>query len=226
DYVDVETSLTGGSTFIKSVKPYEAPKSASFVKINAPESGANPPLSTIEVKADGKSVVLYVRPGAAGGASDPAMLAKVRAFRADQTVLFKSAEEGGKQWLSDIRADASTSTSSVTTTPPAAGGDITLNGSFVYRDGDKRPTALKAVLTPSGANEWKVTFTFVWTSRPCTFIGTITGNLKNGEVNCSATPPSGHGAGRPYGFKGTAANGVLTFDCFEGTKLTGNGTLK
>ncbi|MBI5725963.1 MAG: hypothetical protein HZA50_18530, partial [Planctomycetes bacterium] len=210
DYVDVETSLTGGSTFIKSVKPYEAPKSASFVKINAPESGANPPLSTVEVKADGKSVVLYVRPGAAGGASDPAMLAKIRAFRADQAILFKSAEESGKQWLSDIRADASTSTSSVTVAP-AAGGVITLNGTFT-RQNRPAQTPLKAVLTPSGANEWKVTFTFNYENQAYTYVGTITGNLRNGPVNCRAD-----GSNRHYGFSGTANNGVLTFDCFEST---------
>lgn len=226
DYIDIETAQAGGNTFIKSIKPYEAPKSASFIKLNPPEKGANPPLNSVEIKDGDKAMTVYIRPGPAGGASDPAMLAKVRGLKASQAILFKVTEESGKQYLADIRVDVMTSTV-MTGGAGRAGGEIILNGTFEWTGRKGTTPALKAVITPNGANEWKAVFTFEWDRKPRTYVGTITGNLKNGPVECKAD-----GDNRHFGFKGTATNGVLVFDCFETfgankpQKAQGKGTLK
>jgi hypothetical protein len=139
------------------------------------------------------------------------MVAKIRPLVPSQAVMFKSVEEGGKQWLTDIRPDTN--------------DEITMVGKFTYNHQAKTLHDLTAVLKPAGDNQWTAVYTFKWDGAAKTYKGTIKGSLKNGEVN-----GTGAGDGRSFSFEGTAASGVLTFKCYETTgnmhKISGDGTLK
>jgi hypothetical protein len=211
DYVDVEVTQAGGNASLRTLRAYQPFSSAVFVKTGTAKMDADTTLVTVELKEGEKSLTLSVRPAGAKGSSDPALVSKVHASRAGQTVIYKTLEEGGKTWLLDIRP------------APAIQflGDVTLNGTF---EAQGKTCPLKAVLKCTGPGEWKTTYFFDWNGKQ-TFTGAIKGNLQNGEVTGTAVY-----GGRTFGFKGQAVAGVLTFEHFEttggGHKVTGKGTLK
>jgi hypothetical protein len=108
-----------------------------------------------------------------------------------------------------------------------AGKEITLTGTFNWSEKRGRNEDLNAVLTPSGTNEWKAVFTFVWSGTPHTYTGTVKGHLDNGDVSGEALADGG---GRTFSFQGRANNHALTFSHFETTGKkntpTGSGSLK
>ena len=122
---------------------------------------------------------------------------------------------------------------SAATTPAAPGAavpasaDITLAGTFNWSGDKSGDHALKAVLTPSGTNEWTAVFTFTWGKDPHTYSGTIKGNLANGTVTGEG---ENEGGNRTFKFTGRATNRVLKLTHTETTggknTPTGSATLK
>ena len=106
----------------------------------------------------------------------------------------------------------------------AAEGDVTLNGSFVNIQDEKKGTVhpVKAVFTPAGEKKWTVVFTFTWYKRGAqTFKGTAEGSLQDGEVKGVVQEK------RTYAFSGTAKNGQLEckHDMTENGKTSATGTM-
>jgi len=186
---------------------------ATFVRAGGDRTADGGYLIKVELKGeDDKAVEVYIQPGSAASHADPALAARIRALRANQAVLYRTQEEGGKSWLTEIRP---------LPTAPQPVGDITLNGSFVYSN---QTYALKAVLKPAGSNVWKATYYFTLDGAK-TYIGEVKGSLRDGAV-----AGTGNGDNRNFMFRGTARGGVITFDHFETTggkmEHMGNGMLK
>ena len=94
----------------------------------------------------------------------------------------------------------------------AAGGDVKLSGTFNWTSKKGQEFPIEAVLTPSGANEWKVTFTFNWDKKPNTWTGTVKGGLENGEISGDSTFGK-----RTFTFKGTVKDRLISFQHQETT---------
>lgn len=202
DYADIDLTQAGGAAQVKGIRAYEPPAAAVFVKMGSEKGEGGATLMTIELKKDDQSVVLYIRPAREAGPADAAMIAKAKTLKAKQAVLYKSVTAGGKQWLKDIKAEDA--------------AEITLTGSCVWKGSKptKAPNPLKAVLTPSGPNEWKAVYYFPWGNSNKVWTGTVKGDLKNGAVSGDTSGENG----RTFSFSGSAKDGVLTFDCTETTR--------
>ena len=62
--------------------------------------------------------------------------------------------------------------------PLVAGGDVTLQGGFVWENDDGNHEGdLKAIFTPSGEGEWNVSFHFDWEDGAHVYKGTCSGSL-------------------------------------------------
>lgn len=216
DLADAQVIKVGADSVLKWIFPYQTPVAASFVKLatQKAESGATENIVTLK-KSDAE-LALPVIPGAPDGSSDPAVLARAKALKAGGPVLYKSVEDGARKWLIDIRAD----------NPVMPAGDVNMTGTFVWngeRNGEKHD--LKVVLTPTGPNQYKAVYTFTWKGTPKTYVGTISGNLRSGEVT-----GTGDGDRRNFTFTGTAQNGVIDFKAFELIRgrptPQGSGTMK
>jgi hypothetical protein len=92
-------------------------------------------------------------------------------------------------------------------------GALILTGNFV-RKGQTEEHDLKATLTPEDSGKWKVVYDFVWGKKPTQYLGTVTGDIKNGSFEGVA---ANQGEKRTWKIKGVAKNGVLTFDHWETT---------
>jgi hypothetical protein len=215
DFADAQTVKTGGKTFLKWIFPYQIPQSAVFVKLRHEKAASGSAESIVTLKKGDQTVTLTVRPTRTGGPADRALLSKVRPLRANSAILYKAVEDGGKTWLIDIKSDAQKQ--------PA--GNVVMTGTFVWNGKARQTNQLKAVLTPTGRGRYKAVYTFTWGGRPKTYVGTVTGNLRRGEVS-----GTGDGDRRNFTFTGTARNGVITFKAFEvtggRTRAQGNGTLR
>ena len=213
DLVDAEITQAGGTAFLRGIYPYQAPKTATFVKAGSVKSDALT-LALVELKADAQTSTVYVRPFGPANAPDPAMLGRTRSIQANASVSYKAVDDGGKQWLLDIRANAQP-------------GEVTFaNGTFTWSGKPRQVNALKAVLKPTANNnEWSAVYTFTWDGAAKTYVGVIKGDLKNGAVS-----GTGDGDRRNFSFEGTSQNGVITFKAFEttgGKKVpSGSGTMK
>ena len=215
DYADAQTAATGRHTLLKWIFPYQAPQSGQFVKLASKRNESGAIESSVTLKADGKPVTVAVRASRTGGPADQVLLAKARSLRANAAVLYKTVEDAGRTWLIDIKSDAQRQ----------SGGDTTMTGTFIWVGKARQINQLKAVLTPIGRGKYKAVYTFTWGGRPKTYIGVITGDLRNGPVT-----GTGDGDRRNFTFSGTSRNGVMTFRCSEVTRgraqNQGNGTLR
>jgi hypothetical protein len=199
DYVDTLISSYGATHFLYGIYPYQAPAKAVFVKYAAKKED-NKSATSVELKRDGgDTAIVYVK-SLPDGSADKGLLAKAMDLKADQKVLYKAVEDGGKSWLLDIRADAAAATAS---------GDATASGWFVW-NGKGGQNALTATLKATGKNEYSAVYNFKWGKADKVYKGVIKGDLKNGEVT-----GTGDGDGRKFGFTGTAKDGVITFKCVE-----------
>ena len=89
--------------------------------------------------------------------------------------------------------------------------DVTLNGQFVWaRDDGDRTGDLKAVFTPTGENEWSVSFYFDWEDGPHVWSGTAKGSLTEGALKGEVNNDSEE---RPQTFR---FSGSFTDGLFEG----------
>ena len=100
---------------------------------------------------------------------------------------------------------------------------IALQGTFTWSKEGSQKHELHAKLTPTGTNEWQAIWDFNWKQRPTTFTGTVKGNLRNGAVTGTGETQDGH---RHFTFEGTAKDGSITFEHYEGKNHTGNGQLR
>jgi len=216
DFADVQTTQSDGNTYLRSIHPYQAPKSATFVKSGAAKNAAGAMETTVTLKSGEQTVEVYVPAAPGGGGADPVVMSKVRALQANAPVQYKSVESEGKEWLTDIRANRPSAQPT---------GDITLAGTFIWSGKPAKVGQLKAVLTPTGPGEWKVVYTATYDSK-MTYTGTVKGNVMNGEVSGTGTSDGR----RTFIWSGTARNGVIAFNHFETTGnkrvATGTGTLR
>lgn len=105
--------------------------------------------------------------------------------------------------------------------------EATLKGTFVWLTKPNETHELKGCLTSTGSNEWKVVWNFTWQKKPMTYIGTVTGDLRNGKV--IGTGNTTEGRERKFLFEGIAKDGVIEFQHFEVTtnrKPTGDGKMR
>jgi len=215
DYADAQTTTKGRNTVLIWIFPYQAAKSAQFVRLRGRRGEAGALESMVTLKTEDETLTVTIRPDRPGGSANRVVLARARMQRSNARVLYKTIEDGGKTWLIDIRPDAR----------KRAGGSTTLTGSFIWIRRAGQRHQLKAVLTPIGPGRYKAVYTFAWNGRPKTYVGVITGNLRNGRVS-----GTGDGDRRNFTFNGTARNGVLTFRCAEVTRGRtqdqGSGTLR
>jgi hypothetical protein len=218
DFVDVEVTRSGGEAYLRSIYPYQAAVSASFVKMGSEKVAGGSALSTVELKQGEQTVVVCLPASSPGGPADPVMMSKVRQLRAGQAVLYKAIEEDGKKWLTSIRP-----------APVAAaeGGAAALTGTYVYNGEPKKTQNLKAVLTSVGPGDWKAVYTITQSGKPMNFTGTVKGSLRNGPVSGTGATADGK---RTFEFSGTATNGTISFNHFETTGgkrvATGTGSLR
>lgn len=109
---------------------------------------------------------------------------------------------------------------------PAA-GEIALEGTFVWNNKPNDTHPLRATLTSTGTNEWKAVWSFQWNNKPMTYVGTVRGDIKNGEV--TGTGKTTEGKERSFIFEGTAKDGVTKMQHYEvtnGRKATGHGEFR
>ncbi len=215
DFADVQTTQSEGNTYLKSIHPWQEPKSATFVRSATAKNAAGAMETTVTLKSGERTVEVCV-PAAPGGAPDPAIMSRLRGLQANTPVLYKSVEADGREWLTDIRANR-----------PSGGeltGELILTGTFVWTGKPSQVTDLKAVLTPTGPGEWKAVYTFTW-GQPKTYVGVVKGNPLNGQVG-----GTGNGDNRTFEWTGTARNGVIPFEHCETTgnrrTPTGTGTMR
>lgn len=97
---------------------------------------------------------------------------------------------------------------------PSAGGAnaIKLTGTYLTRYDPGVQHTVTAVLTPTGQNEYKAVYTFDWKKSKQVWNGTLTGNLRDGAVSCTAATPDGR---RRFVMRATAAQGVVKGQTFE-----------
>ena len=99
--------------------------------------------------------------------------------------------------------------------PPApAAKAVTLTGTFFWINKKDTKPDIKAVLTPTAANEYTVAYTFTWKKQDQSWKGTFKGNPQNGDVSGTGVSMDGK---RTFIFKGKAVNGVLTCKHYETT---------
>lgn len=213
DFADLLTTRSGKDTYLRCIFPYQEPQAAAFTRVATAETEAGPVETTVTLTKDDQTIVLTVPPGRPGGPADPAIMSKVRPLRPNMAVLYKSAEDDGKLCLIDIKTDAQQRKSS----GGGDGGGGVMTGTFVWNGKAGQTNPLKAVLTRTGAGQYTAVYTFTWSGTPKTYVGTVTGNLRNGEVS-----GTGDGDRRKFTFTGTAKNGLITFKAFE---VTGGRTL-
>jgi hypothetical protein len=216
DLADGQVIKVGADSVLKWIFPYQTPVSASFVKLATQKGDSGATENVVTLKKSDTELALPVIPGTADGSSDPAVLARAKSLKAGGLVLYKSVEDGTKKWLIDIKAD----------NPVMPAGDVNMTGTFVWngeRNGAKHD--LKVVLTPTAPGQYKAVYTFTWNGTPKTYTGTITGNLRSGEIT-----GTGDGDRRNFTFTGTAQNGVIDFKAFELIRgrpaPQGSGTMK
>jgi hypothetical protein len=203
DLTDAEIVGSGPAAALRGIHPYQAPKTATLVKVGTQKSDALT-LTTVELKSAAKTDTVFIRPFGPANAADPVLSAKARALAANSSVTYKAVEDGGQQWLLDIRANVQP-------------GEMTLVGQFTWTGKPRQTDPLKAVLKPTGDSEWSAVFTFTWDGRPKTYVGTVKGDLRNGEVS-----GTGNGDGRKFTFSGKSQNGVSTITAFENNARCGS----
>ncbi|MFB3894220.1 MAG: hypothetical protein ACE15C_19620 [Phycisphaerae bacterium] len=111
--------------------------------------------------------------------------------------------------------------------PASKPAQVTLTGSFVWKGRPRQTTDVKAVLTPTAADEWSVVYTFTWDRQAMTYTGRMKGSLTSGELIGEGAPAN---RARTFAFKGTARDGVINFAHCETTRnridQTGTGVWK
>ncbi len=109
--------------------------------------------------------------------------------------------------------------------PASKPAQVTLTGSFVWKGRPRLTTDIKAVLTPTTADEWNVVYTFTWDRQAMTYTGRMKGSLTNGELIGEGAPAN---KARTFAFKGMAKDGVINFAHCETSRnridQTGTGT--
>lgn len=214
DFADALTARAGSDTYLRGIFPYQEPQSATFVRLATARAESGAMETTATLKKGEQTLALAVPPGP-GGRADPAIMSKMRSIRPNTPVQYKSVEDDGKVWLIDIQAEVQ----------ERVVGDVTMTGTFVWVGKAAETHELKAVLTPTGPGQYKAVYTFTWNRTPKTFTGTVTGNLRSGEIS-----GTGEGDRRKFTFTGTARNGVTDFKALEligaRTSAAGHGTLR
>jgi hypothetical protein len=108
-----------------------------------------------------------------------------------------------------------------------AAAAATLSGSFVWKGKPRETTTIKAVLTPTAADEWNVVYTFTWNGKSMTYFGRMKGSLTSGDLAGEGAPKD---KARTFAFKGTAKDGAVNFNHWETTRnridQTGTGAWK
>jgi hypothetical protein len=99
----------------------------------------------------------------------------------------------------------------------ADGKEVTLKGTFVWSNKPEETHDLNAKLTPTGQNEWNVTWNFRWGKKSMTYVGVVKGDLHNGKV--TGTGNTTEGNVRSFAFEGTAEDGVIKMTHCETTKV-------
>ena len=92
----VEFQLVPGKTTIKSMKKYEPPKWAKFVKLTK-QTVDDKPLNAVEVDAYGNSLTLVI------ARKDSALTGKFGSLKADALIIYKSTtDDKGTIWLNSV----------------------------------------------------------------------------------------------------------------------------
>ncbi len=102
-------------------------------------------------------------------------------------------------------------------------GAVTLTGNAVWSSQAKKAIPVTLICTPDGKGGWTTTFTADWDKKSYTYIGTLSGNLKDGDFSGEATEAKGK---RKWTIKGTATAGALAAKHSENNKESGSFSLK
>ena len=87
---------------------------------------------------------------------------------------------------------------------------VTLKGSFVWeRKDDNRNGDVTAVFTPTGDNQWDVSFHFDWEDGPHIYSGTATGDLSGGDLK-GAVEGDSEDRKMSFRFTGSFKDGTFT----------------
>jgi hypothetical protein len=88
-----------------------------------------------------------------------------------------------------------------------AADTIDLKGTYTWNPKKDKVYEVTAVVTPEAGGTMGITYDTTWGKKPRTYVGKITGNLKNGKISGTAITKGGK---RNWVVRGKAQTGVIT----------------
>jgi len=89
---------------------------------------------------------------------------------------------------------------------------MTFKGLFTWNSRKEDNQTLTAEVQPQADGTLSISYTAMWKGKPHAYVGTLTGDLKNGKISGAAVTKGGT---RNWVLRGKAEDGVITCDHYE-----------